>query len=144
MIGNYQLQGVLGKGGFSVVYRAIHIPTQLPVAIKKIDKSTFPMEKFERELTILKSLEHPFAISFYEFLQDDNYYYLVMELIEGTTLLDRLNHGPDLPEWRIRHYFVELLSVLNYLHNTLKVAHRDLKNENIMIDENENIRLIDP
>ena len=142
-IGHYRCVETLGRGGFSKVFRAVHVPTGLGAAIKMIPKELFPRDKLDRELDILRRLEHPFCCAFYEFIEDADYYYIVCELVEGGSLFALLSKFGVPPEWRIRHFFVELVSAVDYLHNTLGLAHRDLKLENVMLDRYGNVRLID-
>ena len=142
-IGDYRCIEGLGRGAFSKVFRGVHIPTGLGVAIKIMSKEHFARDKMERELGMMKLLDHPFCCAFYEFIEDENYYYLVMELVEGMSLFALVTRRGVPPEWRIRHIFCELISALEYLHEELHIAHRDLKLENIMLDKFGNIRLID-
>ena len=143
VISNYAFLEVIGEGAFSHVYRAIHLPTKLPVAIKVIEKCDFPADKFERELQILKGIVHPFCVSFYEYIETEKTYMLVMEFIQGQNLLDYLNNRDVLPEFVVRHFFCQIVSAVDYLHNVARFIHRDLKVENVMIDRFNNIRLID-
>ena len=141
--GHYIYMEIIGSGNFSTVYRAIHAICKHEVAIKVITKDKFPPEKFQRELSILQLVNHPFIVHFFEFFEDDFYYYLVMEYIQGENLFNLLNASGALPIWLCRHYFAELVSAIDYLHNELHIVHRDLKIDNIMIDQFNNIRLID-
>ena len=143
-IGNYVIEHKIGSGAFSCVYKAKHITTNLNVAIKAISKANFPFKLFLRELTIMKKIIHPFCVTLYEFFEDMVNYYLVMEYVEGRTMLDFLNSiENNSPEYAARHFFCQIISALDYLHNTCNFIHRDLKMENIMIDRFNNIRLID-
>lgn len=142
-IGNYQLKDKLGCGAFSSVIQAIDTRTQIPVAIKVIDKTRVNIQTLRREEDLLMRLDHPFCVSFYEFLEDEHYYYLVMEYVEGRTIFKLINAKGALPEWLCRHVFCQLICALDYLHTTLKCVHRDIKAENIMLDHSGNIKLID-
>ncbi|EAY04354.1 CAMK family protein kinase [Trichomonas vaginalis G3] len=142
-IGDYLLQEKVGHGGFSNVYMGIHLPTQTVCAIKVITKDKLPREIYEREVKLMKMLDHPFCLTFYESLEDENNYYMAMENVENGTVLTEINKTFGLPEWKARHVFCQLICTLDYLHNELHIAHRDLKAENIMFDRNNNIRLID-
>ena len=142
-VGPYRFQHMIGRGGFSLVYAAIHEPTNTTVAIKVIARARLAPEKFERELLLMKKLDHPFIVAFYDFIEDDHNYYLVMEYCEHGTLLDRVTQSGGLPEPLIKSVMCELVCALNYLHSEMKVAHRDIKLENIMLDRNNHIRLID-
>ena len=142
-IGPYSIKGTIGRGGFSNVFYGVHIQSNEKVAIKVIPKEVFPQEKLLREIKILEQLSHPFCVSFFQYLEDEKYHYLVMELVECGTLLKMINNSRSLSENKCRHYFCQIISALDYLHTELQIAHRDLKVENVMIDSNDNIRLID-
>ena len=142
-INSFHLREKIGFGAFSSVYLAFDDQTQCSVAIKVITKGKIDSEKLKREVELLKRLDHPFCVSFYEFLEDEHFYYIVMEYVEGRTVFKLINMKGALPEWLCRHIFCQLISALEYLHDVKKLVHRDLKAENIMIDKYGNIRLID-
>ncbi|OHS98880.1 hypothetical protein TRFO_34784 [Tritrichomonas foetus] len=142
-IGDYKLLETIGRGAFSTVYRAKHRNSSREVAIKIIQKDSISRDLVEREVLILKSLDHPFAVAFYEFFENENYYYFVMEHVQGESIHEHLKKYGHFPEWLCKHYFCQLISVLDYLHNELRIAHRDLKLDNIMVDRHGNIRLVD-
>lgn len=158
-ISDYKLQNKIGKGSFANVFKAIHIGTNRVCAIKRIDKScllcepenaTDPpkfdmreVEVIQREIRISKKADHPLIVHFYETFEDDDYLYIVMEYIEGESLLNYVNSNGKLDEDQARFFFKQLISCVEYLHNQLHVTHRDLKAENIIIDVHNNIRLID-
>ena len=142
-IGSYIFREKLGAGAFSSVYLALDTKTQMQVAIKVITKGKFDEEKLKREIDLLKTLDHPFCVSFFESLEDSKFFYLVMEYVEGRTVFRLISAKGSLPEWLCRHIFCQLISALEYLHEEKKMVHRDLKAENIMIDRYGNIRLID-
>ena len=139
----YIIDGIIGNGSYSTVYKAKHLMTNEYVAIKQIWKNKTNPEIFSREMSILKQIDHPFAAMLYDGFEDDENYYIVTEYIEGETLLSYLQNYSPLPEWKIQHIFIELISCLHYLHTVLSLVHRDLRLENIMIDKYGNIRLID-
>ena len=141
--GNYTVERVLGRGSYSTVYKAKHKKIDQYVAIKQIYKSHTTPEKFSKELSLMKQIDHPFAIVLYDTFEDDENYYLVMEYVEGETLISYLQNYSPLPEWKVQYLFIELISCLHYLHTQLKLVHRDLRLENIMIDKKGNIRVID-
>lgn len=140
-IGNYRLLERIGKGGSGFVVVGKHITQGTTVAIKIVPKNNGNIAK---EVKFMKMVNHPFVVQFYEYLEDENNYYIVMEYVEGETLLDFIMHQEaPIEDWLIKHIFCELISCVRYLHNVLKLVHRDLKLENIMLDKNMNIRLID-
>ena len=111
-IGNYVIREKIGSGGFSSVYLAIDLRTQIPVAIKVIEKNKVVAEKFEREIQLLKMLDFPFCVAFYEFLDNDTFYFIVMEYVQGNTLYKFISTRGRSPEWLCRHIFCQLISTL--------------------------------
>ena len=144
-IHSYIVREKLGSGSFSSVFLALDTNTNLPVAIKAISKSkvNFDLERIKREIELLKTLDHPFIVAFYESIEDNDNFYLVQEYVEGKTIFQLIQEMRVLPEWHCRHIFCQLISALDYLHLCKNIVHRDLKAENVIIDMNNNIRLID-
>jgi serine/threonine protein kinase len=144
---DYDFLAVLGTGSFATVWLAQHRLTRLKVAIKIIQRQSLESEealtRFTREISLMKQMNHPFIADLFGVIEDRNCYYLVMELVENGNLLDYVNSQGRLREDQARRYFCELISALDYLHNTRFVAHRDLKAENVLLDRYNNIRLID-
>lgn len=146
-IGEFMVLNKIGSGAFSTVYRGMHNATKMDVAIKVIDKRNFTDEKtitrFQREVSLLKQMNHPMINELFAVYEDENYHYLVMEYSPNGDLLTFINKNGKLIEPIARRYFVQLFSVIEYLHKEKKVAHRDLKAENILLDRFFNLRLID-
>ena len=147
VLGNYTVIKATGRGAFSQVYLATHNNTGLKVALKVVLAKSLeePMQKVmvENELNIFKSIDFPLICEYYESFYDKEYFIVVLEFVENGSLLSYINKFGKLSEDEARHYFVQLLVTLEYLHSKCKVAHRDLKAENVLIDRNHNIRLID-
>ena len=146
-IGSFILDKDIGSGAFASVWRAKHDRSGTPVAIKVINKSTISTPvartRLQREIALLKKMNHPFIAEFFHVSEDDVSFYLVMEYAENGNLLDYVNNNGRLSEDQARRYFAQLISVLEYLHVEKKVAHRDLKCENVLLDRYNNIRVID-
>ena len=146
-IGNFILERNIGSGAFASVWRGKHSLSNSAVAIKVIAKSTISTEvaqtRLQREISLLKQMDHPFIAEFFQMIENDEYYFLVMEYVEHGNLLDYVNTNGRLSEEQARRYFAQLVSVLEYLHEEKKVAHRDLKCENVLLDRYNNIRVID-
>lgn len=146
-IGNYIIISKLGSGSFASVWLAQHTITGFKVAIKIIYKSSLTSEeavtRFNRECALLKQMDHPFISDLFEIIEDPENYYLIMEYVDHGNMLNYVNTNGRLSEDRARHYFCQLVSALDYLHNEKFVAHRDLKAENVLLDVHDNIRLID-
>lgn len=135
---------VIGRGSFGEVRCAQHIATGEMRAIKIIHKESCPRDeqnKILNEIRVMKALDHPNIVRIYEYFQDSKYIYMVMELIKGGELFDRIIASRHFSELTAANIFVQLLSVVNYLHKS-GIVHRDLKPENILFDGGI-IKLID-
>ena len=143
---HYTLEKKIGEGSFASVYLGKESSTLTTVAIKVINKEHFnesQLERVHREVALIKELDHPFIVSFYEITEDEKNIYIVMENLEHGNILDFVNNRGELSENEARHYFCQLISAIDYLHNEKHIVHRDLKAENVMLDRYNNIRLID-
>jgi len=147
VIGNYRLKRQIGKGSFASVWLAEHLIVHINVAIKVIAKKSINTDesriRFHREVALLKKMDHPYISQFFEYIEDEENYFLVIEFAEKGNMLEFVNEFGKLSEVTARKYFFQLVSVIEYLHDVLHVAHRDLKAENVLLDRNSNIRLID-
>ncbi len=141
----------LGKGSFAVVKRVMHKPTGIEYAMKVMDKKKLLrgaaagdarcctaeqlaelQSRVLMEARILRTIEHPNVIKFVDIFEDATKLYLVMELVQGGELFDRLERDGPFAEADARHVMFQLLSALNYLHER-HIVHRDLKPENILL-----------
>ncbi|XP_048760565.2 hormonally up-regulated neu tumor-associated kinase homolog isoform X1 [Ostrea edulis] len=139
----------LGKGSFARVELATHGVTGCKVAIKIIDtrkiKDEYCRQNLHREARILAQLRHPNIIRLYETLKATTLYCLVLEGALGGDLMTfiRTHKQFYLPEDKARDFLRQLVSAIHYLHER-GVSHRDLKMENIMLDEKrKNIKIVD-
>jgi len=144
-IGRHQIVSVLGQGGMGTVYAAYDPNFQRNIAIKVLPP-TFSHQpeiraRFEREARTIAALEHPTIVPVYDFGQENGQLYIVMRLLSGESLAERLNKGPlSLDE--VKRILRSLASALDYAHSR-GVIHRDLKPGNILFDEEENAFLSD-
>uniref|UniRef100_A0A7S1KQL4 non-specific serine/threonine protein kinase n=1 Tax=Percolomonas cosmopolitus TaxID=63605 RepID=A0A7S1KQL4_9EUKA len=115
-------------------------------AIKIIDRKMIHKENMEsqlkREIAIMKILKHPHIIQLKEVLQSAKHIYIVLELITGGELFDRIVQAKRFPEHTARRYFQSLMSAVEYTHSQ-GIAHRDLKPENLLLDENDTLKITD-
>lgn len=132
----YQLLSLIGKGGMGAIYVARHKTIDQALAIKlhlsdRVDDTAW--KRFEREGQLLARLNHPGIVKILEIGKngDGNPYY-VMELLEGTTLAERLNRNSILSQEEIVHIFPLILETLGFVHQN-SVVHRDVKPTNIML-----------
>ncbi|CAK6442118.1 unnamed protein product [Pipistrellus nathusii] len=137
----------LGEGSFAKVREGLHVPTGEKVAIKVIDKKraqkdTYVTKNLRREGQIQQMIRHPNITQLLDILETGSSYYLVMELCPGGSLLHRIHEKKRLEEAEARRYIRQLVSAVEHLHRA-GVVHRDLKIENLLLDEDNNIKLID-
>ncbi|GAB4417054.1 MAG: hypothetical protein Kow00106_12820 [Anaerolineae bacterium] len=144
-LGNYEIVSKLGKGGMATVYRARQRNMQRDVAIKVMsaDLAADPefVARFEREAHVIARLEHPRILPVHDFGHEGELFYLVMRLVEGESLYYRLKRGP-LPLKTAARYLSQIAEALDYAHAE-GVIHRDLKPNNILIDQWDNLYLMD-
>ncbi|XP_052642524.1 LOW QUALITY PROTEIN: serine/threonine-protein kinase SIK2 [Harpia harpyja] len=144
-VGFYDIEGTLGKGNFAVVKLARHRITRSEVAIKIIDKSQLDavnLEKIYREVQIMKMLDHPHVIKLYQVMETKSMLYLVTEFAKNGEIFDYLASHGRLSESEARRKFWQILSAVEYCHGR-KIVHRDLKAENLLLDNNMNIKIAD-
>ncbi|XP_042905921.1 serine/threonine-protein kinase SIK3 isoform X2 [Parasteatoda tepidariorum] len=144
-VGFYHLEKTIGKGNFAVVKLATHIITKTKVAIKIIDKTHLDednLKKILREIQIMKTLHHPHIIALYQVMETERMIYLVTEYASGGEIFDHLVAHGRMSEKEARHKFKQILSAIHYCHER-NVVHRDLKAENLLLDENMNIKIAD-
>lgn len=144
-MGKYLLERTIGKGNFAVVKLATHCDTHQKVAIKIIDKSRLDpadRKKLEREITVMKSLIHPYIIRLYEVMESKSLIYLVTEYAANGELLDLLIREKRLSEPKAKEKFRQLVLAVEYIHSQ-NVVHRDLKAENLLLDSRGNIKVAD-
>ena len=134
-LGPYRIVESIGAGGMGEVYRAIDTRLDRPVAIKvlpaHLSAAQGMRERFEREARTISALSHPNVCSLFDVGRDGDVDYLVMELLEGHTLAERIARGP-LPIEELLRYALEIASALDKAHRQ-KIIHRDLKPGNIFL-----------
>lgn len=136
----------LGEGSTSHVYKALERVSGRLVALKVFLKSNMDMKKLtamRNEVHIMRQLHHENIVAFYDFFQDDLRYYISMEYIQKGSLLKLISATSVMNENAARKIFTQLINTLDYLHNKMNIAHRDVKLENILLDQNWNVKLID-
>ncbi|KAM9454946.1 serine/threonine-protein kinase SIK2-like isoform 1-T2 [Clarias gariepinus] len=144
-VGFYEIIRTLGKGNFAVVKLARHKVTKTQVAIKIIDKTRLDasgLEKLNREVKIMKLLNHPHIIQLYQVMETKNMLYIVTEYANNGEMFDYLVCNGPLSEEQARKTFWQILSAVEYCHRC-HIVHRDLKAENLLLDNNMNIKLAD-
>jgi serine/threonine protein kinase len=129
----------------STVYRARQLNMDRDIALKVVSAELAGdpqfISRFEREARVIASLEHPRILPVHDYGHQGDYFYMVMRLVEGESLRERLMREPLSPEASGK-LLDQIASALDYAHSK-GVIHRDLKPNNIMIDEQDNIYLMD-
>ncbi len=150
--GRYELLQLLGEGGMGQVYKARHTRLGKIFAIKSLrhlspdpaEQAKF-LDAFETEARTLAELDHPALAQVSDFFEVEGVHYLVMEFVDGKTLSRVVDLAPKLlSQRRVVQWGLELCDVLGYLHTQASpVIVRDLKPDNVMIDEKRRLRLLD-
>ncbi len=141
----YQINGVLGRGGMGIVYRALDMQTGQTVALKLLDRAYLRTERviarFEREAKFLKHLDHPHIVRYLDFQQYQGRFYIVMEYLVGQTLADRLRQTNRMSLDEAYLLFQQMCQAVSFAHEK-QIIHRDIKPANIFILDRL-IKLID-
>ncbi len=147
-IDSYKIIKLLAKGGMSSVFLAesIQVGIKKPVALKVLSPYIFTgksVELFKREQLILSKLEHPNIVSFHHSGKtDDGTNYLVMEYIDSAQTIVDYSETNNLNTKQIVKLILKLARVFAYSHSNL-VIHRDIKPSNLLVDKQDNIKVID-
>ncbi len=144
-LGQYEIISLLGKGGMASVYRARQVSIDRDVAVKVIRPDLAEavdfIKRFEREAKTVASLSHLHILKVFDYGEQGDIVYLVMELLTGGSLADRLHQGP-LTDEMTTHLLDQMASALDYAHQK-GIIHRDMKPQNVLLDEANNAFLTD-
>lgn len=146
LIGKYRLFRVIGEGSFSYVKLGYHIFTQEPVAVKIVAKSSMKdpndLKWLNREVEVMRRLDHPGVVKMIDFIEDEEAYYMVLEYCGGGELFDFIINRTRVEEPLAKVFFKQIVETIGYVHSQ-GVVHRDLKPENLLLTETNQIKLID-
>lgn len=163
--GRYQIESILGQGGFGITYRAVQTSLGRTVAIKEFfmkdyceraedstritlgtqsnrEMVTRYREKFEKEARTLAKLEHPHIVRVIDVFQENNTSYYVMEYAEGASLKQQVDEKGPLSEAKAVSYICQVADALRYLHQQ-HICHLDIKPANILTKANGDAVLAD-
>jgi len=136
---------LLGMGGMGMVYKARQPRLDRFVALKilPVESAQHPSfaERFNREAKALAKLNHPGIVDVYDFGQTGQYYYFIMEYVDGMNLRRLLNDQPVTPRQAL-DIVVQICTALQYAHDK-GVVHRDIKPENILINKEGQVKIAD-
>jgi eukaryotic-like serine/threonine-protein kinase len=144
-VGDYQVVERLGAGGMGAVYKVRNVITDRLEAMKVLlaDLRATPelAERFSREIRVHASLVHPNIAGLHTAIRVDQQLLMIMELVEGESLAERLRRGPVAPA-EAAGYACQVLSALGFAHER-GVVHRDIKPANIMLTPSGTVKLMD-
>ena len=143
----FVLSEKLGEGTFGVVRLAINKQTGEKVAIKILEKSKLTnyndKNRLDREINILNKIHHPNIVKLFCTIETDRQIFIIMEYIKGNELFQYILVRKKLEEEEAFYFFIQIINCIDYLHK-VRIAHRDLKAENIIIEQGtKEIKLID-
>ena len=145
ILNEYQIKETIGTGTFSKVKLGINKSTGEKVAIKILDKRKIKTSsdriRVQRELTILKKINHINIVKIFQTKEDQENVYIVMEFIDYDLFLHIVNNK-RLDEKESALYYFQLISGLEYIH-LLNIVHRDLKPENLLLTKRRVLKIID-
>jgi eukaryotic-like serine/threonine-protein kinase len=160
--GRYKIEKTLGEGGFGITYKGTDSTNSMGVAIKELwperavregttitwPNSITPQErhqqisKFKIEAEYLNKCVHPNIAKVHDWFEENNTAYLVMEFIPGKSLHQILQNEGLLAEERVKRYCISVVAALKVVHSN-NLLHRDIKPDNILIDQQDRAVLID-
>jgi len=144
--GRYIILHTIGKGEFGKVKLAYDPQKDIEVAIKFIKRSNITsaqkQAKLEREINILQNLDHPNIVRLYDVIETEKYIGIVMAYANGGELFEYISENQYLSEEESAKFFIQLLDGVQYLHSR-HIVHRDLKLENLLLDQKGDIIITD-
>ncbi|OBZ88584.1 Fatty acyl-CoA synthetase and RNA processing-associated kinase 1 [Choanephora cucurbitarum] len=144
--GPYLLLQTLGEGEFAKVKAGVHVHTNQEVAIKLMRKDLIKHAsletKLEREISVLRSVHHPYIVQLFDVLTIKNYIGIVLQRAAGGELFDYILKHHYLQESEAKRLFAQLISGVHYMHQK-HIVHRDLKLENLLLSKDRNILITD-
>lgn len=144
--GRYRLEELVGRGGMAAVWRATDVEFDRAVAVKVLharhtEDQEFA-ERFRREARVVARLSHPHLVRLLDAGEEEAGPYLVLELVEGETLKDRVRREGPLPPAEAARLCEQVAHALDYAHGQ-GVVHRDIKSQNVLLTEGGEAKLAD-
>ncbi|HVT04487.1 MAG TPA: protein kinase [Thermoanaerobaculia bacterium] len=145
--GRYLIEQILGRGGMGVVYRAIDKQLDEPVAIKTLpgdvmSRSPEELERFKREIRLARRITHRNVLRTYDYGEAEGNYFISMEYVRGYTLSELLEETPKMAPRLAMGVSRQISRGLQAAHEQ-GVIHRDIKPQNVLIDQKGEVKLMD-
>lgn len=144
--GTVELGHVLGSGGFGKVYLGYDRKRKINVAVKVINKNLVKLHDWqpyiEREIEVMRKINHKHVVKLLDVFESTNSYNIVMELAPNGELFDKIVTSERFNENTARLYFQQLICAVHYCHG-LNIVHRDLKAENLLLGKNNELKICD-
>eukprot|EP00359_Climacostomum_virens_P006196 CAMPEP_0204915052 /NCGR_PEP_ID=MMETSP1397-20131031/13043_1 /ASSEMBLY_ACC=CAM_ASM_000891 /TAXON_ID=49980 /ORGANISM="Climacostomum Climacostomum virens, Strain Stock W-24" /LENGTH=407 /DNA_ID=CAMNT_0052086909 /DNA_START=202 /DNA_END=1422 /DNA_ORIENTATION=- len=147
-IEDYSVGKAIGQGAYATVYFATHNSTNKRVAVKTFDKARLQEASRKkgvlREIRLLNKLKHPHIVKLIDSFETPQQMHLILEYLSGGSLQYYMKRCPrgHFTEGEAKRLFLQITSAVDYCHS-VNVTHRDLKLDNILLDEKRNAKLID-
>lgn len=144
---NYEIDEIIEKGGMSTVYLGIHKHLKRKVAVKHLSPELASKPKnrkrFKNEAMQLALFNHPNIVSLYDYVENDDGYFIITEYVKGRNLAEYIEDvsGP-MPESKALNVMFQVLDAVGHMHDQ-NIIHRDVKSSNFIINQDNEIKVID-
>src|SRR6266704_1069271 len=143
-LGNYRLIKLLGEGGFASVYLGQHVQIAAQkAAIKVLHLTQVNTHQFRQEAETIAALKHPHIVRLLDFALEQGTPFLVLDYAPNGSLRTRHALGEQLPLATVMEYVTQIADALQYAHDTHHIIHRDIKPDNVLIDQHGTLLLSD-
>ncbi len=146
VLDRYVLLDEIGHGGMGAVYKALHQQMERIVALKILPReavnSPDKVRRFHREVRAAARLHHPNIVTAFDAHEDKGYHFLVMEFVNGSDLSRKGRGLKLLPVTKVVDYLIQAARGLEHAHS-LGIVHRDIKPGNLLLDEQETVKILD-
>ncbi|KAK1788301.1 hypothetical protein P4O66_016744 [Electrophorus voltai] len=141
---DWDLVQTLGEGAYGEVRLLVNKKTEEAVAVKVVDTSSAKdcIENVKKEVCVHKMLSHPNIVRFFGHRSEGPIQYIFLEYCSGGELFDRIEPDVGMPEKEAHRFFQQLVAGVEYLHS-IGITHRDVKPENILLDDKDNLKISD-
>jgi serine/threonine-protein kinase len=146
-LGDYVLEAELGSGSMGAVYRATYLPHRTPVAVKvlleELAGDVSFITRFIREARVVSQLDHPNIVRVYDAGRHAEHIYFVMEYFPGATAGQMLRERKRLPLETVVDIATQTADALAYAHRQGRLVHRDIKPDNLLVDDRCRVKVLD-